>query len=253
MRGLGSSDYQALFWKLSVLSSHISTESHATKQQHGSTSPSQLDLSTLRSDGTGRGPQGDDKVTYVQVTNLDQRYLDFLRTLTTKFNNNAGLVGRHRQYLSRSCTLTALLTMRTDRHEFIGDLPRGCTLWTHPPRGQIPVLEVYGDPRDGHYRSATRFTIHVGELLTANDAADAPIRAAVHENNTFAAFHAILDWNKWVDYYIENYGIFYDYRNPNIMAHAGDLQWLRRYANQEIHADKQRDPTIAFNCNCVFR
>jgi hypothetical protein len=215
--------------------------------------PIQLDLSTLRSDGTGQGTEGDDKVTYVQVTNQDQRYLDFLKLLALKFNNNAGLVSRHRQYLFRSCTLTALLTMRTGRHEFIGDLPRGYNLWTHPTPGQTPVLEVYGNPRNGHYRSATRFTIHVGELLTANDAADAPIRAAVHGHNIFAALHATLDWNKWVDYYIENYGIFYEHRNPNIMAHADDLQWLRHYADQEILTHKQNHSAIALNCTCVLR
>jgi hypothetical protein len=61
--------------------------------------PIQLDLSTLRSDGTGRRPQGRNKANYVQVTRKDPRYRRYITsTLTLAFNRDARLVARHGKY-----------------------------------------------------------------------------------------------------------------------------------------------------------
>jgi hypothetical protein len=146
------------------------------------------------------------------------------------------------------------LTIKTGRHAFIGDFPTGYTLWIHPShRDQTPVLELYGNPRDGYYRSGERFTGHVSELLTANHARDDLIRASVRGHNTFEAYLAILRWNEWFEYNAQVRGIFLGRRDPRNPSHAHDLPWYRRYADQEVAADRQNPAAFTFTCRCVFR
>jgi hypothetical protein len=57
--------------------------------------PIQLDLSTLRSDGTGQGPQGASRAHYIQVTNQDPAYQNYIQALTNKFNADAHLVATY--------------------------------------------------------------------------------------------------------------------------------------------------------------
>jgi hypothetical protein len=146
-----------------------------------------------------------------------------------------------------------LLLIERGRHEFIGDLPRGYTLWSHHTPGSTPVLELYGNPRDGYYRSAVRFAGHVDELLTANKAQDDLIRADVRGYNKFAAYNAILDWNRWVDYNNHFHGVNLGHLDPRNLNNAYGLQWHCRDDDQEILTHKHNHPAMTFNCTCVFR
>jgi hypothetical protein len=145
------------------------------------------------------------------------------------------------------------LTKEQGRHEFIGDLPRGYTLWPHHTPDSTPVLELYGNPRNGYYRSALRFTGHLDELLTANKARDDLIRADVRGYNTFAAYNAIVDWNRWVDNNIHFYGVNLGHFDPRDLNNAVGLQWHPRDADQEILTHQRNHPAITFNCTCVLR
>lgn len=59
--------------------------------------PTQLDLSTLRSDGTNQGPS---QTGYTKLTSEDEDHRDYVKELTKKFNANPQLVGAHGEYTS---------------------------------------------------------------------------------------------------------------------------------------------------------
>jgi hypothetical protein len=143
--------------------------------------------------------------------------------------------------------------MDTGRHQFIGDLPNGYTLWTHQTGGQTAVLELYGNPRGPYYRSAARFSGHVGELITANNASDAQVRARVQAQNQDNARQAIIVYNVIIAHRARFYGMFGYQRDPNNMNHAHDLPWTSLDANAEVLADQQNHAALVFTCTCVFR
>jgi hypothetical protein len=113
--------------------------------------PRVIDLSTIRSDGTGQGPVH----AYTQIPRQHTDYDNYIqKKLTDAFNKNednncyvAHVLNRYGQHtLCCNAAHRLILKIRSGPHEFIGDLPRGYTLWTHqtestfaPPEGSAAM------------------------------------------------------------------------------------------------------------------
>lgn len=212
--------------------------------------PTNLNLSTLWSDGNGQGPT---RPGYTQITRQDPAYAHYIRVkLTNHFNSNPELVRQHGQYSSCIWYITAtLLTRKPGLHQFFGDLPHGYTLWTHVTPGETDVEEPIGHPGD-YFRSAKRFSGHVGEMLTANSAEEQRIRAEIDADNQSKASEAIVRQNQESIRLWRLIGQKYVWFDHNDYA-AGRALITPRVANAEISADRQTNRTIAIPCSCVFR
>jgi hypothetical protein len=146
------------------------------------------------------------------------------------------------------------LTTQPGPHQFIGDLPRGYTLWTQPSKkNQTDIEELYGHPSGENFRSARRFSGHVGEMLVLKEIREASLRAEVQRDNQNMARSAIQSHNVLTYYQArvhDIHGIVLDINNLN---DARRLSWPRRDADAEVLADQQSTAAITFNCVCVLR
>ena len=147
--------------------------------------------------------------------------------------------------------------MATGPHQFVGDIPNGFTLWTHTTKGGSVIEEVYGNSR-GLYRSAVGFTIHIGELLAANNARDAQIRAQVAAQDLADASDAIVEHNRVkMDEYLSNPSIFPPCKNPNdpdALEYARTIGFVPRDVDAAVLADRLNNPAVRIpNCTCTLR
>jgi hypothetical protein len=151
-------------------------------------------------------------------------------------------------------SLVSRLILQPGLHEFIGDLPRGYTLWTHQSdKYHNDIEELYGHPSGKPFRSSRLFSGHIGEMLAAKDAREAGIRAEVLEDNDNMARSAIKQHNMEGYHQAKANGIYgtpLDINDPN---DARNLPWPRRNAEQEVLADQQSTAAVVITCACAFR
>lgn len=136
--------------------------------------PTNIDLSSLWSDGTGQTPNGAE---FTQIPRGTDRYNEYL------------------EYVTRGCNRNAQMSAQYGRIRLTGDLPQGYTLWDQDNGGKKTVLWLYGHPR-GNFRSALNFSDHIPEMLAANDARERRIRAEVKATNDEKAREDIKQNNK---------------------------------------------------------
>jgi len=146
--------------------------------------------------------------------------------------------------------------MATGPHQFVGDIPNGFTLWTHTTKGGSVIEEVYGNSR-GLYRSAVGFTIHIGELLAANNARDAQIRAQVAAQDLVDAYNAVIDHNRVKVDEFPITGILPPFKNPDdsdVLEYARTIGFVARDVDAAVLADRRNNPAVRIpNCACTLR
>jgi len=119
-------------------------------------------------------------------------------------------------------------------------------------------VELFGNPKGGKYRSAVEFTIHIGELLAANNARDAQIRAQVAAQDLADASDAIVEHNRVkMDEYLSNPSIFPPCKNPNdpdALEYARNIGFVPRDVDAAVLADRRNNPAVRIpNCTCTLR
>ncbi|TIA25677.1 hypothetical protein D6C81_01463 [Aureobasidium pullulans] len=191
-----------------------------------------INPSCLCSDGTGKG---DDRPGYTKLTVDDDRMDAFRKALNEAFNNNTDLVTKY------------------GKVEFLGDLPRGYTLWTHTPDKTVrkkedarPIELVYGHPKKGKYfRSAKHFLGHFVEIMAVNWQRQEIIHQATREENLRRGRDAVHRQNE------ANLatGLWYHELDPDNPAHAIGL-YDHKDITEAVESDQAANPTIDIPCNC---
>jgi len=118
-------------------------------------------------------------------------------------------------------------------------------------------VELFGNPKGGKYRSAVEFTVHIGELLAANNARDAQVRAQVAAQDLTDAYNAVIDHNRDKVDEFPITGIMPPFKNPDdpdFFEYALTIGFVPRDADAEVVADRLNNPTVRIpNCACTLR
>ncbi|KAG9697418.1 hypothetical protein KCU95_g3728, partial [Aureobasidium melanogenum] len=185
--------------------------------------PTNIDLSSLWSDGTGQTPNGAE---FSQILRGTDRYNEYL------------------EYVTRGCNRNAQMVAQYGRIKLTGDLPQGYTLWVQDTGGKKTVLWLYGHPR-GNFRSALNFSDHIPEMLAANDARERRIRAEVKATNDEKAREDIRQNNKDALLYNAVFGDQFKQYNEDEQLHVSPHTFFtEQQANDAVLADRQTNPII---------
>ncbi|KAH0337323.1 hypothetical protein KCU81_g8135, partial [Aureobasidium melanogenum] len=178
--------------------------------------PTNIDLSSLWSDGTGQTPNGAE---FSQILRGTDRYNEYL------------------EYVTRGCNRNAQMAAQYGHIKLTGDLPQGYTLWLQDNGGKKTVLWLYGHPR-GNFRSALNFSDHIPEMLAANDARERRVRAEVKATNDEKAREDIKQNNKDALLYNAVFGDQFKQYNEDEQLHVSPYTFLtEQQANDAVLAD----------------